>query len=51
VLGGTIAAARLALTRTLDWTLTNALNAANLPEVRLVREEDGKWRAELPTSA
>ena len=51
VLGGTIAAARLALTRTLDWTLTNALNAANLSEIRLVREEDGKWHAELPTSA
>jgi hypothetical protein len=47
-LGGAIAAARLALSRALDWDLTTALDRANLSEVRLVRKENGKWEAEIP---
>ena len=48
VLGGSIAAARLALSRALDWDLTTALDHASLSEVRLVRKENGKWEAEIP---
>ena len=48
MLGGSIAAARLALSRALDWDLTTALDHANLSEVRLVRKENGKWEAEIP---
>ncbi len=47
-LGGAIAAARLALSRALDWDLTTALDRASLSEVRLVRKENGKWEAEIP---
>jgi hypothetical protein len=50
-LGGSIAAARLALLRALDWDLTTALDHASLSEVRLVRKEKGKWEAEIPTAA
>ena len=50
-LGGSIAAARLALSRALDWDLTTALDHANLSEVRLVRKENGKWEAEIPNAA
>jgi hypothetical protein len=51
VLGGSIAAAHLALSRALDWDLTTALDRANLSEVRLVRKEKGKWEAEIPNAA
>jgi hypothetical protein len=47
-LGGSLAAARLALSRALDWDLTTALDRASLSEVRLVRKENGKWEAEIP---
>ena len=51
VLGGFIAAARLALSRVLDWDLTTALNRANVAEVRLVRSADGHWTADIPVAA
>lgn len=48
VLGGQLALLKDLLQEALGWDLTQALNSAGLSEVRLVRAEDGRWKAELP---
>jgi hypothetical protein len=47
-LGGSIGSAKFELRRALQsWSLTQALNAAELTEVRLIKDDKGAWSFEL----
>jgi hypothetical protein len=51
VLGGVLAVANLAVREALTWDLTTALDNANISQVHLVKNKDGKWDTALLTAA
>jgi hypothetical protein len=51
ILGGALEAARLRILGALDYNVREALNKANLTEVRLYKDEKGSWRADIPKAA
>jgi hypothetical protein len=50
-IGGSIGSAKFELGKALqNWSLTQALNAAEIKEVRLIKGESGSWSFELNTA-
>jgi hypothetical protein len=51
ILGGALQAAERSILGALDWNVRQALDKANLVEIRLIRDEKGSWRTDIPVSA
>jgi hypothetical protein len=51
ILGGALEAARRRILGALDYNVREALEKANLTEVRLFKDEKGSWRTDIPIAA
>lgn len=51
ILGGALQAARRRILGALDWNVRNALEKANLTEIRMYKDENGSWCTDIPVAA